>query len=176
MVRGSRYWRQEAGKLIAMLDVSGLPGEWMVRKPISVQIKNTEASRVLQEVLNVYRSKMFATRLPGGTYPQIVVNNTTNSLEIISPEPLATQLKEYAEEVDRKALEEPVRKMHVIPLKVKAAVLNQALQEVYLSRGQIQQQQPYGMIMPMQMQPYGMMMPMQQQPFGVMPGGVRRQF
>jgi hypothetical protein len=103
--------------------------------------------------------------------PQIIVNNTTNSLEIIAPEPLLTQLVEYAKEVDENALTEPGRKLQVIPLTIKAGVLMQAINE--FDRRGFRQQPGIG---GMQMNPYG---GMQMNPYGggmqMLPsGGFRR--
>ena len=127
IVWGSKADRLEVGKLIATFDVSELPGEKMVRKPISVPIENTEASRVWNDVMKVYQSKLRMTQLPGGLTPQIYVNNTSNSLEVFAPEPLATELKEYIEEVDRRAVAEGGRKIHVIPLGVNGLVVQNAI-------------------------------------------------
>ena len=109
------------------------------------------------------------TQLPGGVVPQIIVDSLKNSLEIIAPEPLASELKEYAEEIDRKMLEEPGRKIHVIPLHVKSAVIERALQQTL----------PFVVGMPMQPYVGGMVMPyggvpMQPYPYGggTMGGGV----
>jgi len=137
-VRGARAERTEVANLIALLDVSELPGERMVRKPIYVPIKNTQANRITSQVLNVYQQKIMSTRLPGGAYPRISTDNLTNSIVIIAPEPLSTELKEYAEELDRRTVEEPARKVHVIPLEVKSTVISQALQVIK------QQQSPAG--------------------------------
>jgi malonyl CoA-acyl carrier protein transacylase len=163
MVRGSRVDRQEVAKLIALFDVSELPGERIVQKPITVPIENTEANRVFNEVQKVYGVKMMMTQLPGGVQPRIVVNSTTNSLEVFAPEPLATELAEYIKEVDNKAQEEPGRKLHVIQTGVKASVIQQAIL-------QMQQQ------MRMQMMPYGIQAyPYPMSPYRY-PGGVRQGF
>ena len=171
-VQGTKADRQEVGKLIAMFDVSNLPGERAVPKPISVPILSTaNVNRVLTEVLNLYQARMNMVQLPGGVRPRIIPSTTKNSLEIFAPEPLATELKEYIEEVDRKALEEPGRKFHVIPLnKVKAQVLFNAINQFrqsnygygYGGYGMQMQSYPYA-------NPYGYggampMMPMQVQP------------
>ncbi|MCL2005268.1 MAG: hypothetical protein FWG73_03790 [Planctomycetaceae bacterium] len=173
-VQGSRVDRQEVGRLIAQFDVSELPGTQQVQRPVSVQIENTEATRVLNEVLKVYQQKMWQTFLPGGVRPRIEVNTVSNSLEIIAPEPLLSELKEYIEEVDQKAQDEPGRKLQVIQLGVRAQVIDRAMQE--LRQAYMQQQQPfygYGM-MPMQGFPMqGMPMqgfPMQQFGGGFAPG------
>jgi type II secretory pathway component GspD/PulD (secretin) len=129
-VRGPKMEREEVAKLLVLLDVSELPGERMVRKPIKVPIKNSQATRVWRQIYNVYQQKMMMTRLPGGIYPRVVVDNLTNSLEIIAPEPLATELKEYAEDIDRRTVEEPARKIHVIPLGVKSTVIESAIQKI----------------------------------------------
>lgn len=181
LVRGSRMWRDEAERLITMLDVTDW-GERTVLRPVTVQIENIDANRVFQEVMNVYQQTLMSILLPGGTRPRIAINNTRNTLEIFAPEPLATELKEYAQEIDRRALEEPARQIHVIPLRVKAGVVEQVLQQVRW------QQTGFGgmpmqpvMMMPMQ-QPWGGMMPMQQMsPFGGAPGsrgmpGIPRQW
>ena len=141
MVRGSRVDRQEAANLIALFDVSELPGERIVQKPITVPIENTEANRVYNEVMKVYGTKMRMTQLPGGMTPQIIVNATTNSLEVFAPEPLATELAEYIKEVDAKAQEEPGRKLHVIQTGVKASVIQQAI--LQMERQMRMQMQPY---------------------------------
>jgi hypothetical protein len=112
-----------------------------------VPIENTEANRVYNEVMKVYQVKMNMTQLPGGVRPRIVVNTTTNSLEIFAPEPLLTELAEYAKEVDEKAQEEPGRKLHVIQLGVKATVLRRAIQQVQMEMIR-QQQMQYSMPMP----------------------------
>ncbi|MDR1140803.1 MAG: hypothetical protein LBL62_03855 [Planctomycetaceae bacterium] len=132
-VRGAKAERMEVASLIAMLDVSELPGERAVRKPFKVPIRNTQALRVAQQVLNVYQQKMMSIRLPGGVYPRVTVDNVTNSVEIIAPEPLATELKEYAEEIDRMTVEEPARKIHVIPLEVKSAVIQNVIRGIQQS-------------------------------------------
>lgn len=132
-VRGVKAERMEVANLITMLDVSELPGERAVRKPFKVPIKNTQASRVVQQVLNVYQQKMMSIRLPGGVYPRVTVDNVTNSVEIIAPEPLATELKEYAEEIDRMTVEEPARKIHVIPLEVKSSVIQNVIRGIQQS-------------------------------------------
>ncbi|MDR2117178.1 MAG: hypothetical protein LBP87_12440 [Planctomycetaceae bacterium] len=132
-VRGAKAERAEVANLIAMLDVSELPGERAVRKPFKVPIRNTQAFRVVQQVLNVYQQKMISIRLPGGVYPRVTVDNVTNSVEIIAPEPLATELKEYAEEIDRMTVEEPARKIHVIPLEVKSAVIQNVIRGIQQS-------------------------------------------
>lgn len=126
-VRGAKAERREVANLIALFDVSELPGERSIRKPIKVPIKNTQATRVLQQLLNVYQQKIQSTRLPGGVYPRVTVDNITNSIEIMVPEPLATEIKEYAMELDRLTVEEPARKVHVIPLEVKSQVIQRAL-------------------------------------------------
>ena len=166
-VHGSRVDRREVAKLIALFDVSQLPGENIVTKPVSVPIQNTSAVRIQQEIYQVYRQKIAMTQLPGGVVPQVLVNNTRNSLEIIAPEPLASELKEYAEEIDRKMLEEPGRQVHVIPLKVKWSVLQQALQQTQQPFGIMMSPYGYGMV-----QPYGYGGGMMVQPFG----GMRRTF
>ena len=129
-VRGAKAERNEVANLIAFFDVSALPGELSITKPIKVPIKNTQASRVQQQVLNVYQQKMMSTRLPGGLYSRVAIDAITNSLEIIAPEPLASELKEYAEDIDRRTVEEPARKIHVIPLEVKSVVVQNALQVI----------------------------------------------
>jgi hypothetical protein len=134
-VRGAKSERTEVANLIALLDVSELPGERAVRKPIKVPIKNTQAVRVVQQVYNVYQQKIQSMRLPGGAYPRITVDNVTNSVEIIAPEPFATELKEYAEEIDRMTVEEPARKIHVIPLEIKSSVIQNAIQKIQQSSG-----------------------------------------
>ena len=152
-VRGARAERTEVASLIALLDVSELPGERMVRKPIKVPIKNTQASRVMQQVMNVYQQKIMSTRLPGGVFPRVMVDNVTNSLDIIAPEPLSTELKEYAEDIDRRTVEEPARKVHVIPLEFKSSVVRQALE--IIQRQSAIGNYPYG-----QQMMYPGMMPM----------------
>jgi hypothetical protein len=132
-VRGAKAERAEVAHLIAMLDVSELPGERAVRKPFKVPIRNTQAFRVAQQVLNVYQQKMMSIRLPGGVFPRVTVDNVTNSVEIIAPEPLATELKEYAEEIDRMTVEEPARKIHVIPLEVKSTVIQNVIRGIQQS-------------------------------------------
>ena len=159
-VRGTKFLRQEAGKLIAMLDVSELPGMQSVLKPISVPILNTSPGQVQMQVWRVFQQKIQSTRLPGGVMPQIFPDNMKGTLEIIAPEPLASELKAYAEEVDRMILENPGRKIHVIPLNVKAQVLLNS----YMQMQRIQQQANWGNMW--QPQPYGMVMPMWQQPGG----------
>jgi len=148
IVWGTKADRLEVGKLIALFDVSELPGERMVTKPRTVAIENTEATRVWNEVMKVYQVKLNMTQLPGGMYPQIIVNNTTNSLEIFAPEPLLTELAEYIKEVDEKAQEEPGRKLHVIQTGVKASVIQQAIFDMQRQmrlqqQMQMQMQQPY---------------------------------
>ncbi|MDR0336381.1 MAG: hypothetical protein LBI18_04755, partial [Planctomycetaceae bacterium] len=151
-VRGAKAERTEVANLIAMLDVSELPGERVVRKPFKVPIRNTQAFRVVQQVLNVYQQKMMSIRLPGGVYPRITVDNVTNSVEIIAPEPLATELKEYAEEIDRMTVEEPARKIHVIPLEVKSAVIQNVIRGIQQSSASgyfpYQQTLPYNPYVP----------------------------
>jgi type II secretory pathway component GspD/PulD (secretin) len=144
IVRGSKSDRMEVGKLIALFDVSELPGEQIVRKPKTVLIENTEASKVRNEVLKVFQAKLRLTQLPGGISPDIIANATTNSLEIFAPEPLLTQLEEYAKEVDAKALVEPGRKLTVIQLGVKARVVQEAINQVRMT-GYGMQSYPYGM-------------------------------
>ncbi|MDR3183673.1 MAG: hypothetical protein LBT89_12290 [Planctomycetaceae bacterium] len=143
-VRGPKRERLEVAKLLTLLDVSELPGERMVRRPVKVPIKNTQALRVYYQVLNVYQQKMLMTRLPGGQYPRIIVDNLTNSLEIIAPEPLVTELREYAEDIDRRVVEEPGRKIHVIPLNVKSTVVQNAIRQIQMSAGS----SPYAAPMP----------------------------
>jgi hypothetical protein len=171
-VQGTKMDRLEVGKLIAQFDVSELPGTApFARKPISVRIENGELNRVYAEVMKVYQQKMMMTQLPGGVTPRIIPNAVSNTLEIFAPEPLATELKEYIEEVDRKALEEPGRTLHVIQLGVKAAVLQQAMDQTRMPYyfGTTTQMQPYGVQpygVPVQ-QPYMQPMPVrQQQPAG----------
>jgi hypothetical protein len=142
-VRGAKSERTEVANLIALLDVSELPGERAVRKPIKVPIKNTQAVRVVQQIYNVYQQKIQSMRLPGGAYPRITVDNVTNSVEIIAPEPFATELKEYAEEIDRMTVEEPARKIHVIPLKVKSIIIQNAIQKIQMSSGNGYYPSPY---------------------------------
>jgi type II secretory pathway component GspD/PulD (secretin) len=163
IVWGSKADRMEVGKLIALFDVSELPGERIVTKPKTVPIENTEANRVWNEVMKVYRVKLGMTQLPGGITPQIIVNNTTNSLEIFAPEPLSTELAEYIKEVDNKAQDEPGRKLHVIQTGVKASVIEAAILD--MQRRMRMQMQPYGM------QPYGYPYP-SPYPYPY-PGGVR---
>jgi type II secretory pathway component GspD/PulD (secretin) len=151
-VRGAKAERTEVANLIAMLDVSELPGERAVRKPFKVPIKNTQAFRVVRQILNVYQQKMMSIRLPGGVYPRVAVDNVTNSVEIIAPEPLATELKEYAEEIDRMTVEEPARKIHVISLKVKSTVIQNAIQKIQQSSAN--GLYPYAAPMPAQPMPY----------------------
>ena len=167
-VQGTRADRNEVGRLIAQFDVSELPGTRQVQRPVSVPILNTEAGKVWTEVMNVYQQKMMMTQLPGGITPRIAVNAVSNTLEIFAPEPLLSELREYIEEVDQKAQDEPGRKLHVIQLDVKAQVIQNVIQQ--LRQPYVQQhfpymhnQQPFGM---MPMQPY--MVPMQQS-FGQWP-------
>ncbi|MDR0870314.1 MAG: hypothetical protein LBN39_05930 [Planctomycetaceae bacterium] len=134
-VRGAKAERTEVANLIAMLDVSELPGQISVTKPVKVPIKNTQAIRVWQQVMNVYQQKMAATRLPGGIFPRVMIDNVTNSLEVMAPEPLASEIKEYAEDLDRRTVEEPARKIHVIPLNIKSAVVQQAIQTIQQASG-----------------------------------------
>ncbi|MDR3110053.1 MAG: hypothetical protein LBU65_10280 [Planctomycetaceae bacterium] len=135
-VKGSKAERNEVEELITMFDVSELPGERVVRKPIRVHIKNTQAYRIVQQVTNVYQQKLQAISLPGGVRPRITPDNLTNSIDIIAPEPLATELKEYAEELDRRTVEEPSRKVHVIPLKVNSRVISEAMNIIRQSQNQ----------------------------------------
>ena len=163
-VQGSRADRNEVGRLIPQFDVSDLPGTPAVQKPETVYIENTEAIKVYTAVMQVYQLKLQSTRGPGGAQPRIYVNNVSNTLEIFASEPLLGELKKYIEEVDRKALEESRRGIQVIPLRVKANVLSQAMWQVQ-SRF-LQMQNPYGMMpmmQPMQVMPM-QMMPMQQFP------------
>ncbi|MCL2711003.1 MAG: hypothetical protein FWE95_08985, partial [Planctomycetaceae bacterium] len=165
LVRGSKMWRDEAEKLIEKLDEPNY-GVRFTQKPVTVDIKNTTAALVNREVMNVYGAEMARIQLPGGNRPQIIVNATKNSLEIFAPESLATELKEYAEEIDRKALEDPVRKISIVELQMKGTVIKSLLDEIRWQQagfGNMQMMpgmQP-NMIMPnmMPMQ-QGMMMPM----------------
>jgi hypothetical protein len=129
-VRGSKAERNEVANLISFLDVSELPGQMAVTKPVKVPIKNTQAFRIWQQVAGVYQQKLFSTRLPGGLMPRVTVDAVTNSLEIIAPEPLSSEIKNYALDMDRRTVEEPVRKIVVIPLEVKSAVVQQAIQAI----------------------------------------------
>ena len=172
-VQGMRSDRNEVGRLIPQFDVSDLPGTPSVQKPVMVPIENTEASKVWTEVMKVYQWRLQSTHLPGGVTPRIIVNNVSNTLEVFAPEPLLTELKDYIEEVDRRALEEPGRKLHVVQLGVKANVLSQAMMQV--QNRYLQLQNPYGMMMPMA-QPMQMMpmVPMQQYPVQQRPLGVQQ--
>ncbi|MGL4942929.1 MAG: hypothetical protein ACRC46_07045 [Thermoguttaceae bacterium] len=133
-VRGSKADRKEVGRLIAMYDLSELPGERVVLKPIRVTIQNADAYLIWQQVMNVYQQKIQSISLPGGVVPRITINQLNNSLEIIAPEPLATELKDYAEELDKKIMTEPGRKIQVIPLEVKGTVIRQAISVIRQSQ------------------------------------------
>ncbi len=133
-VRGPKIERREVANLIAMFDVSELPDRPAL-KPIKVPIKNVQASRVLQQVLNVYQQRLSAIRLPGGGTPRVTIDQVSNSIELIVPEPLATELKEYALEIDRMIQNEPARKIHVIPLQVKSSVVDETIRQLRQSYG-----------------------------------------
>jgi type II secretory pathway component GspD/PulD (secretin) len=151
-VKGPKNVRREVEELIAMLDVEELPGMAAVQKPVKVQIENTQAMRILQQILSVYQQRLMATRLPGGVYPRISVDTLTNSIVIIAPDNLAEDIKEYAKELDEEMLEQPSRKLHVLPLeKVNTNVVQQALQAIYQSAASgYPTRMPYGggMVMP----------------------------
>ncbi|HBT75509.1 MAG TPA: hypothetical protein DEB39_00975 [Planctomycetaceae bacterium] len=145
-VKGSRAERSEVEELIDMFDVSELPGERIVKKPVRVIIKNTQAFRIAQQMLNVYQQKLWMTSLPGGLKPRITIDNLTNAVDIIAPEPLVTELKEYAEELDRRIVEEPARKVHVIPLEVNWRIIQSAMNVIRQSQPTTSHptQVPYG--------------------------------
>ncbi len=151
-VRGPKFERREVANLIAMFDVSELPGGSATLKPIKVPIKNVQASRVLQQVMSVYQQRLTGIRLPGGGTPRVTVDQVTNSIELIVPEPLATELKEYALEMDRMIQDEPARKIHVIPLQVKSTVIDSTIRRIQQSYGL--SVYPYNYAMPYSNMPY----------------------
>ncbi|MCL2304376.1 MAG: hypothetical protein FWC43_03440 [Planctomycetaceae bacterium] len=132
--QGTKLDREEVERLLEELDKSQLAVEGLPKKPENVYIKNIQASEVMQQMLAVYGAQMRRTPLPSGEYPRIQLNSTNNSIDIFAPEPLCTQLKEYAKELDEDAPTKQVEKIHVIrPEKTNSATIQAAIQRLQQS-------------------------------------------
>ena len=97
-------------------------------EPKTIRIEHTDAARLAQMIQQVYRS--YFTGAPAGSNfaPQLTVDQTTNSLIIKAPPQIVDTVTRFAKSLDTAAVEDPSRKLRVIPLKnANAARVQQAL-------------------------------------------------
>ncbi len=132
--RGSKSDREEVGRFIEVLEASQLEKTANVLKPINVPVENVAATEILRQVLAVFQQRLYMTPLPGGGYPRVVLNTTSNSLDIFAPEPLASDLKEYIKELDEKAPTQQVQKIHVLrPSTTNSSTIKEAIDAIQRS-------------------------------------------
>ncbi|MGL6227402.1 MAG: secretin N-terminal domain-containing protein [Thermoguttaceae bacterium] len=131
MVRGSKKDREEAGRMIEILDVSQLRDKAVVVKPINVPLENEQNTVILQQVLEVFQGQIQSTTLPGGGRPRISLNRTSNSLDIFAPQPLAGEIEAYIKELDEAVPLRQSQRVHVIrPTNTNSATIQQAIRAI----------------------------------------------
>lgn len=118
VVRGSRSDRATVAGLVQMLDRPETPDSATPNQPTLVPIENTQASRVEQVVREVFRAQLTS---PGRSSsarlaPQITVDDASNALVVMAPEPLLEQIITLARQLDRAAGDDSAHTLELIPL------------------------------------------------------------
>ncbi|MCL2622130.1 MAG: hypothetical protein FWD31_00580 [Planctomycetaceae bacterium] len=142
IVTGSRRDRAIVEELIDQLDVPD-----PIYEPKRVVVKNSDANKVLQQLLATYSRYLQTIRLPNGVRPSVGLDSLTNSIVIMGPDDLVETLTKYIETTDLQLHENPPRKITVIqPDSISANVLQTIIQELF--KGQNPMHDPFGSMYP----------------------------
>ena len=134
IARGSKLEREEVGKWIEVLDRSQVGEATAPQEPLNVEIENTQASEIIQQVLQVFQRQIAMTTMPGGGRPQILLSRSGNSIDIYAPEPLLGQIRDYAKKRDEIIAKQKTEKIHVFrPEQTNSKALNQAIMSIQQS-------------------------------------------
>jgi len=94
------------------------------RKPRTIALKNTPATRVEQMIRGLFRADLAGEgpSKDGGKGPswlatEILVDDVTNSLIVTGPAPLADDIEQFARSIDDAAGEDMSRELVIVPLK-----------------------------------------------------------
>jgi type II secretory pathway component GspD/PulD (secretin) len=129
-VQGTKSDRDEVEQLLRTLDVARLPGLALL-EPTMISVKNTNAYRIQQLVMQAFQTQLISTRMPGGGTGQIGVDVFTNSLMVVAPEGLTEDIRRFVEKQDLRIAEEPAEQLHLIELeKVNSQRMYEALQSI----------------------------------------------
>jgi type II secretory pathway component GspD/PulD (secretin) len=141
IVYGGRNERATIERLLKLLDSEDVPESLVANRPTLIPVKNTSASRLERVIADIYKTQLTsggvkqqipvpsgATRDVAAVIQQINsaasgpmmtlgVDDTTNSIVVMAPGPLAREVKELVAELDEAALHDTSRGVRIVKLK-----------------------------------------------------------
>ena len=132
IVIGSRRDRDIVRELIEQLDVAD-----PIYEPKRVIVKNSDASKVFQQLRATYGHYLDTVRLPNNMKPDLGCDPLTNSIWIMGPPELVEMLSKYIEETDVQLQENPPRKITVKQLGINGVVLQKMIQDLFQGQSQM---------------------------------------
>ncbi len=141
IVYGGRNERATIERLLKLLDSDDVPESLVANRPQLIPVKNTSASRLERVISDVYKTQLTsggvkqqipvpsgATRDVAAVIQQINsaasgpmmtlgVDDSTNSIVVMAPGPLAREVRELVAELDEAALHDTSRGVQIVKLK-----------------------------------------------------------
>ncbi len=156
VVRGGRADRMVVQQLLEAIDDGELPNALTRHQPSVIPVKNIQATEIAEVLSEIYKTQLTAggersrIPVPGGVSKDVAaiiqqinaaqtgplmtmgVDEATNSLIVLAPQPLIDEVRELVADLDRAAAEDPAQALRVVALKKTSAVrfeniLNRAL-------------------------------------------------
>jgi type II secretory pathway component GspD/PulD (secretin) len=159
VVHGSRVDRETIEELLRVLDSPDVPDSLASNRPRLIPVKNTEAARIEEIVRDVYKSQLTQgggrppIPVPSGVSQEVTtaiqqanaagsgplltlgVDELTNSLVVMAPATLFSEIEKLVHELDDVAVDGGAREMSIIPLKkTNTPRVQEALQIIFGDR------------------------------------------
>jgi type II secretory pathway component GspD/PulD (secretin) len=140
VVHASRNDRETIEELLRILDSADIPESLASNKPKMIPIKNTDAERIEDILRDLYRGQLTSgggrrpIPVPSGVSPQVAaaiqqanatsggplltlgVDEASNSLIVLAPITLTTEIEQLVAELDTAAIGDSSRSLRLIPL------------------------------------------------------------
>ena len=158
IVHGSVRTREMVAELLEVLDTDDLPDFLNIYQPEMITLQNTQATRVLDILNNVYRSQLTTRgssrsplRVPRGVGSSVAsmlqqmnaaasgplltleVDESSNSLIVRAPPELRDEIRQFAQQIDLQAATRSNRHVRVIQLKRSKSDRMQTVLEHFLA-------------------------------------------
>lgn len=146
IVRGSRADRMVVEQLLETIDDGELPNALTRNQPTLIPVRNTQASEIAEVLSEIYETQLTSggdrsrIPVPGGVSKDVAavirqinaaqtgplmtmgVDESTNSLVVLAPQPLVEEVRDLVQQIDKAAAEDPAEALRVIALKKTSAV------------------------------------------------------
>ncbi|MEX2286627.1 MAG: secretin N-terminal domain-containing protein [Planctomycetaceae bacterium] len=159
VVHGSRIDRETIEELLRVLDSPDVPDSLASNRPRLIPVKNTEAARIEEIVRDLYKSQLTQgggrppIPVPSGVSQEVAaaiqqanaagsgplltlgVDELTNSLVVMAPATLFSEIDKLVHELDEAAVDGGARELTIIPLKkTNTPRVQEALQTIFGDR------------------------------------------